>query len=99
MERKMFFLKKSGSKMTRALKYKSISSLAMPEGTVTTEQGKQPAAQEKRTRTTRQATQTQPLLLAADAFLAALEPCLLRTGAGLQGSLSAPCMLHGPSGA
>ncbi len=36
------------------------------------EKGKQPAAQKKRTRTTRQATQTQPLLLAADAFVAAL---------------------------
>jgi hypothetical protein len=43
-----------------------------PEGTGTTEKGKQPAAQMKRTRTTRQATQTQPLLLAADAFVAAL---------------------------
>jgi hypothetical protein len=43
-----------------------------PEGTGTTEKGKQPAAaQKKRTRTTRQATQTQPLLLAADAFAAA----------------------------
>jgi hypothetical protein len=39
-----------------------------------TEKGKQPAAQKKRTRTARQATQTQPLLLAADApFAAALE--------------------------
>ncbi len=45
-----------------------------PEGTGTTEKGKQPAAQMERTRTTRQATQTQPLLLAADApFAAALE--------------------------
>ena len=43
-----------------------------PEGTGTTEKGKQPAAHKKRTRTTRQATQTQPLLLAADAFAAAL---------------------------
>jgi Ran GTPase-activating protein (RanGAP) involved in mRNA processing and transport len=43
-----------------------------PEGTGTTEKGKQPAAQKKRTRTTRQAPQTQPLLLAADAFAAAL---------------------------
>jgi hypothetical protein len=34
---------------------------------------KQPAAQKKRTRTTRQATQTQPALLAAGAFAAALE--------------------------
>jgi hypothetical protein len=45
-----------------------------PEGTGTTEKGKQLAAQKKRTRTTRQATQTQPLLLAADAFAAALVP-------------------------
>ena len=44
----------------------------MPEGTGTTEKCKQPAAEEKRTHTTRQVTQTQPLLLAADAFLAAL---------------------------
>ena len=35
-----------------------------PEGTDTTEKGKQPAAQKKRTRTTRQATETQPALLA-----------------------------------
>jgi Ran GTPase-activating protein (RanGAP) involved in mRNA processing and transport len=43
-------------------------------GTGETEKGKQPAAQKKRTRTTRQATQTQPALLAADApFAAALE--------------------------
>ena len=34
-----------------------------PEGTGTTEKGKQPAAQEKRTCTTRQETQTQPALL------------------------------------
>jgi hypothetical protein len=39
-----------------------------------TEESKQPAAQEKRTRTKRQATQMQPALLAADAsFAAALE--------------------------
>jgi hypothetical protein len=43
-----------------------------PEGTGTTEKGKQPAAQNKRTRTTRQTTQTQPALLAANAFAAAL---------------------------
>jgi Ran GTPase-activating protein (RanGAP) involved in mRNA processing and transport len=36
------------------------------------EQGKRDHEQKKRTRTTRQATQTQPLLLAADAFVAAL---------------------------
>jgi hypothetical protein len=37
-----------------------------------TEKGEQPAAQKKRTRSTRQATTTQPLLLAADAFAATL---------------------------
>ena len=37
-----------------------------------TENGKQPAAQKKRAHTTRQATQTQPALLAAYAFAAAL---------------------------
>jgi hypothetical protein len=42
-----------------------------------TEKDEQPAAQKKRTRTTRHATQTQPLLLAADApFAAALEAIL-----------------------
>jgi Leucine-rich repeat (LRR) protein len=41
-----------------------------PAGTGTTEKGTQPAAQ-KRTRTTKHDTQTQPLLLAADAFDAA----------------------------
>jgi Ran GTPase-activating protein (RanGAP) involved in mRNA processing and transport len=43
-----------------------------PEGTGTTEKGTQPAAQKKRTHTRRQATQTQPALLAPDAFAAAL---------------------------
>jgi hypothetical protein len=44
-----------------------------PEGTGTTKKGKQPAVQMKSTHTTtRQATQTQPSLLAADAFVAAL---------------------------
>jgi hypothetical protein len=42
-----------------------------PEGTGTTEKGKQLAAQKKTTCTTRPATLTQPLLLAADAFAAA----------------------------
>ena len=37
------------------------------------EKGRQLAEQKKRTRTTRQATQTQPALLAADGFAAALE--------------------------
>jgi hypothetical protein len=43
-----------------------------PEGTGTTEKGKQPAAQKKRTRTTSQAPTTQPALLADDSFAAAL---------------------------
>jgi hypothetical protein len=43
-----------------------------PEGTGTSEKGKQPAAQTKRTRTTSQAPTTQPALLAADYFAAAL---------------------------
>jgi hypothetical protein len=44
-----------------------------PEGTGTSEKGKQPAAQQKkRTRTTSQAPTTQPALLAADYFAAAL---------------------------
>jgi hypothetical protein len=45
-----------------------------PQGIgIQAEQGKKDYAQKKRTRTTSQATQTQPLLLAADAFAAALE--------------------------
>jgi hypothetical protein len=43
-----------------------------PEGAGTSEQGKQPAAQKKRTRTTSQARTTRPALLAADGFAAAL---------------------------
>jgi hypothetical protein len=43
-----------------------------PEGTGTSEEGKQPAAQTKRTRTTSQAPTTQPALLAAGYFAAAL---------------------------
>jgi hypothetical protein len=42
-----------------------------PEGT--SENGKQPGAQKKRTRTKSQAATTQPVLLAADGFPAALE--------------------------
>ena len=45
-----------------------------PQGIgIQAEQGKQDYQQTKRTRNTSQATQTQPLLLAADAFAAALE--------------------------
>ncbi len=43
-----------------------------PEGTGTSEKGKQRAAQTKRTRTTSQAPTTQPALLAAGGFAAAL---------------------------
>ena len=43
-----------------------------PEGTCTTEKGRRPAVQTNRTRTTIQAPTTQPALLAADAFVAAL---------------------------
>jgi hypothetical protein len=43
-----------------------------PMGTGTTEKGKQPAVQKKRTRTTRQAPTTRPALLAADLFVAVL---------------------------
>jgi hypothetical protein len=42
------------------------------EGTGTTEKDNHPAPQKKRTHTTSQATQTQPLLLAADDFIADL---------------------------
>jgi hypothetical protein len=57
------------------MRLKEMSSAAKEAGGKgETEKGKQPAAREKRTRATRQATQTQPLLLAADApFAAALE--------------------------
>jgi hypothetical protein len=51
---------------------KEMSAAKQAGGKGETEEGKQPAAQKKRTRTTRHATQTQPLLLAADAFVAAL---------------------------
>ena len=43
-----------------------------PEGAGTSEKGEQPAAQTKSTRTTSQAVTTQPALLAADGFAAAL---------------------------
>ena len=43
-----------------------------PEGSGTQDKGKQPAAQTKRMRTTSQAPTTQPALLAADGFAAAL---------------------------
>jgi hypothetical protein len=56
------------------MRLKDMSAAKQAGGKGETEQGKQPAAQKKRTRTTRQSTQTQPALLAADApFAAALE--------------------------
>ena len=51
-----------------------------PEGTGTSEKGKQSAAQTNRTRTASQAPTTQPALLTADGFVAALEPFLPTTG-------------------
>jgi hypothetical protein len=56
------------------MRLKEMAAAKQAGGKGETEKGKQPAAQKKRTRTTRQSTQTQPLLLAADApFAAALE--------------------------
>ena len=57
----------------KSVRLKEMSAAKQAGGKGGTEKGKQPAAQKKRARTTtRQATQTQPLLLAADAFVAAL---------------------------
>jgi hypothetical protein len=56
------------------MRLKEMSAAKEAGGKGETEKGKQSAAQKKRARnTTRQATETQPLLLAADAFAAALE--------------------------
>ena len=63
----------SGHTHRKSMHLKEMSAAKQAGGKGETEKGKQPAAQKKRTRTTRQATQTQPLLLAADAFAAALE--------------------------
>ena len=62
----------SGRTHRKSMRLKEMSAAKQAGGKGETEKGKQPAAQKKRTRTTRQATQTQPLLLAADAFAAAL---------------------------
>jgi hypothetical protein len=63
----------SGHTHRKSMRLKEMSAAKQTGGKGETEKGKQPAAQEKRTRTTRHATQTQPLLLAADApFAAAL---------------------------
>ena len=56
----------------KSMRLKEMSAAKQAGGKGETEKGKQPAAQKKRTRTTRQATETQPLLLAADAFAATL---------------------------
>jgi hypothetical protein len=56
------------------MRLKEMSADKQAGGKGGTEKGKQPAELKKRTRTTRQATQTQPFLLASDApFAAALE--------------------------
>ena len=74
----------SGRTHRKSMRLKEMSAAKEARGKGETEKGKQPAAQKKRTRTTRQASQTQSLLLAADApFTAALEAIPTRTGAGL----------------
>ena len=63
----------SGHTLRKSMCLKEMSAAKQGWGTGETEKDKQPAAQEKRACTTSQATQTQPLLLAADApFAAAL---------------------------
>jgi Ran GTPase-activating protein (RanGAP) involved in mRNA processing and transport len=67
----------SGHTHRKSMRLKDMSAVKQDGGREETENGKQPAAQKKRTCTTRQATQTQPLLLSADApFPAALEAIL-----------------------
>ena len=81
----------SGRTRRKSMRLKEMSAVKQVGGNGETKKGKQPAEQKKRTRTTRQATQTQPLLLAADApFAAALEAIAAEdwsrtwaTGAGL----------------
>jgi hypothetical protein len=64
----------SGHTHRKSMRLKEMSAAKQARGKGETEKGQQPAAQMKRTRTTRHATQTQPALLAADApFAAALE--------------------------
>ncbi len=64
----------SGHTLRKSMRLQDMSAAKEAGGKGETEKGEQSAAQKKRTRTTRQATQTQPLLLAADApFAAALE--------------------------
>jgi hypothetical protein len=55
------------------MRLKEMSATKQAGGKGQTEKGKQPASQKKKMRTTRQAMKTQPALLAADGFAAALE--------------------------
>ena len=54
----------SGDTHIKSMRLKEMSAAKQAGGKEETEKGKQPDSQEKRTRTTRQATQTQPVLLA-----------------------------------
>ena len=64
----------SGHMHRKSMRLKEMSAAKQAGGKGETEKGKHPAVLKKRTRTSSQATQTQPLLLAADApFAAALE--------------------------
>jgi hypothetical protein len=63
----------SGHTHRKSMRLTEMSAASQAGGKEETEKDKQPAAQKKWTRTTRQPTQTQPALLAADAFAAALE--------------------------
>jgi hypothetical protein len=62
----------SGHTHRKSIRLKEMSAAKQAGGKGEPEKGKQPAAQKERTRSTSQATQMQPLLLAADAFAAAL---------------------------
>jgi hypothetical protein len=63
----------SGHTHRKSMCLKEMSAAKQARGQEGGNREKQPAEQKKRTRTTRQATQTQPALLAADGFAAALE--------------------------
>jgi hypothetical protein len=63
----------SGHTHRKSIHLKEMSASKHSGGKGETEKGKEPATQKKRTRTMRQATQTQPALLAAGSFAAALE--------------------------
>jgi hypothetical protein len=62
----------SGHTHIKSMGLKEMSAAKQAGGKGETEKGEQPAAQKKCTRTTTQATHTQPALLATDAFAAAL---------------------------